>query len=117
MEKIKVVLVRPGKVSSIEEIDSSLRGMQRIVGGTIQAIYPFEDNVALVCNDDGKLLGLEPNRALIYDRRAYDIIAGTFFICGIAGESFASLTPAQLTKYQTMFAEPHRFIKSRRHHE
>ena len=117
MKKIKVVLVRPGEASSIEEIDSSLHSMQHIVGGLIQAIYPFEDDVALVCNDDGKLLGLEPNRALIYGRRAYDIIAGTFFVCGIAGENFASLTPAQLTKYQTMFTEPHRFIKSRRHHE
>lgn len=117
MGKIKVVLVRPGEASSIEEIDSSLRCMQQIVDGSIQAIYPFEDNVVLVCNDDGKLLGLEPNRALIYGRKAYDIIAGTFFVCGIAGESFTSLTPVQLTRYQTMFAEPHRFIKSRRHHE
>lgn len=38
--------------------------MQEIVGGTIQVLYPFAEPVALVCNDEGKLLGLPLNRAL-----------------------------------------------------
>ena len=34
--------------------------MQAIVGGQIQALYPWEDSVALICNDEGKLLRLPP---------------------------------------------------------
>ena len=47
---MKVVAVRPGQVAKVEEIGCELRDMQKFVGGYIEAIYPFEDKVALVCN-------------------------------------------------------------------
>ena len=55
---MRILLVEPGKRPVLKEIDGSLKSMQEIVGGTIQAIYPFEEPVALICNDEGKLLGL-----------------------------------------------------------
>ena len=55
---MKVLLIMPGNTPREIEIDGSLEAMQNIVGGLIQAIYPFDDPVALVCNDEGKLLGL-----------------------------------------------------------
>ena len=61
---MRILLVEPGKTPVLKEIDGSLKSMQEIVGGTIQVLYPFAEPVALVCNDEGKLLGLPLNRAL-----------------------------------------------------
>ena len=79
---MRVVLVEPGKAARVAEIDGSLEGMQKTVSGYIQAVYPFEETVCLVCNEEGKLQGLPLNRALRdEDNRIYDIVAGTFFVC------------------------------------
>ena len=59
---MKVLVVRPMEMPEVQEIDHTLSAMQELVGGTIQAVYPFDDPVALVCNDEGKLLGLPWNR-------------------------------------------------------
>lgn len=48
---MRVLLVEPGKEPVLQEINGSLKSMQEIVGGTIQALYPFEEHVALICND------------------------------------------------------------------
>lgn len=107
-----VLLIEPGKTPRHMEIDGSLTGMQQVVGGYIQAIYPFEDPVALVCNEEGKLLGLPLNRVLKDgDGDIYDIIAGTFFLCGapLDSESFTSLEAVYLDKYQQLFACPEVF--------
>ena len=61
---IQVVLCEPGKASRITSIDNTLHAMQLAVGGGIQAIYRFDDPVAIICNEDGKVNGTELNRAL-----------------------------------------------------
>ena len=61
---IAVLIVEPGKEPYVKEIDSDLKSLQHEVGGYIEAIYPYEDPVALVCNEEGKLEGLPLNRAL-----------------------------------------------------
>ena len=79
---MKILVVEPMKRPYVQEIDGSLESMQKLVGGTIQAVYPFpEDAVALICNDEGKLLNLPYNRFL-YDeqKQPYDVICGTFFV-------------------------------------
>ena len=103
---MQVVLVEPGKAARIAEIGEDLHDMQEIVGGPIQALYPWDDPAAIICNDEGKLNQLPLNRVL----EDYDIIAGTFFICGIQGENFSSLTEQQLQKYQQKFRYPEKFI-------
>lgn len=75
--KIKVVLLEPLKMARVVEIDASINAMQEIVGGLIEAIYPFNDNVCLVCNDEGKINGMPLNRAVCDDNgNILDIIAG-----------------------------------------
>ena len=104
-----VLIVEPGKRPVAKEIDGSLKSMQNVVGGTIEAIYPWEDPVALVCNDEGKLCGLPLNRALVDESgRIWDVVAGTFFLCGIPSDSdsFGSLSCEQIQKYQKLFAAP-----------
>lgn len=63
-DTIKVVLLEPGKLARIADIDASLKGMQKIVGGSIEAYYPFEEQVCIVCNDEGKINGMDLNRAI-----------------------------------------------------
>lgn len=101
---MKVLAIMPGRAPEEMEIDGTLESMQQIVGGLIQAIYPWADSVALVCNDEGKLLGLEPNRYLMNEEgEVYDIICGPFFICGLGKEDFVSLTPELMERYKQMF--------------
>ena len=60
---MKVLIVKPGYAPYEAEING-LYEMQDVVGGLIQAIYPFEDKVAVVCNDEGILLGMPFNRSV-----------------------------------------------------
>lgn len=77
---MKVLVIEPGRVPEVREIENSLKAMQKLVCGTIEALYPFEDTVALVCNEEGKCFGMQPNRGLLDEAgNLYDIICGTFF--------------------------------------
>ncbi len=63
-KNIRVVYLELGKQARIVELDSSLAGLQKAVGGDIEAVYPFEDTVCIVCNEEGKINGLPLNRAI-----------------------------------------------------
>lgn len=105
-----ILKIEPHKHPETIEIDGSLESMQAVVGGLIQAIYPFEAPVALVCNDEGKLCNLEKNRALYSAETGavYDVICGTFFVCGVSTEAaeFTSLTTEQIKTYTELFYSP-----------
>ena len=109
---MRILIVEPEHRPEVREIDDSLKSMQEIVGGLIQTIYPFDDPVALVYNDEGKLMGLPANRGL-RDRNGqiYDIVFGTFFLCGVPADSdhFTSLTQEQIEQYRKMFYTPEMF--------
>ena len=97
------------------ELERDLESMCRCVGGTIEAVYePGGRDAALICNDEGKLLGLPLNRALRDEEGAiYDIIAGTFFICGAPpdNENFTSLTDEQVDYWLKRFAKSEFFVR------
>ena len=61
---MKILMVEPGKAPEERNISGTLDSMQEAVGGTIQAIYPFDEPVALICNDDGKLMNLPMCRSI-----------------------------------------------------
>lgn len=63
-ENISVLLVEPNKYPKMIEIEDSLEAMQKIVGGDIEEYMPFEDEVAIICNDESKMNGMPPNRAV-----------------------------------------------------
>ena len=86
---LSVLKIAPGQYPQQVEIDNDLKALQQAVGGSIGASYPFEDPVAIVYNDDGKLMGLPLNRALWdEDGLMYDVIAGTFLVVGLGAEDF-----------------------------
>ena len=97
-----VLMVEPGKAPYETQIGDDLQSMQAVVGGYIQAVYPYEEPVALICNEDGKLDGLLLNRALRDSHGdIYDIVAGNFFIVGLGQNDFTDL-PHELAE---QFAE------------
>ena len=112
IETMKVLVVEPEKEPYVKEISSGLSSLQKEVGGFIEAVYPFEDPVAIICNEEGKLEGLPLNRALRdEDGHVYDIIAGTFLIAGLSEDNFCSLDDAQLEKFSAMYKNPELFMR------
>lgn len=110
---MQVVIVEPQKKPEVREIGNSLEAMQQVVGGFIEALYPFDEPVALICNEEGKLMDLPPNRALRDDTgEVYDIISGTFFLCSTPPDSehFESLTGQQVNTYLERFSTPEMFL-------
>lgn len=63
---MKILIVEPGGKPRPAEIEGGLASMQKVVDGVIQALYPFREPVALICNDEGKLLHLPLNRPLYH---------------------------------------------------
>ena len=112
---MKVIVVEPMKPPAVREMEDTLPEMQAVVGGPIQAVYPFDEAIALICHEEGKLLGLPLNRVL-YDAETgtvYDVIAGTFFLCSAPPEEehFGSLTEPQIAWLSRRFARPELFWK------
>jgi len=101
---IRVLVVEPHKAPYTAEIPAGLAALQEKVEGLIQALYPFDDPVAVICNDEGKLLGLPWNRPL-FDENGdiYDIITGTFLVVGLTEDDFGSLTDELIQKYTEVF--------------
>ena len=90
---MEVVLVEPGKEARLAEIGSDLKSLQAAVGGYIEAAYFFDDPVALICNEEGKVYGMPYNRAVRDEAgKVQDIIAGPFFVCGLGEDDFSSIT-------------------------
>ena len=111
-DKMKVLIVEPMQEPYVKEIDAGLKSLQKEVGGRIQALYPFEEEAAVVCNDEGKINGMELNRVLRDDNgRIYDIIAGPFLICGLDGDRFGSLPDELISKFSEQFKQPEMFIQ------
>ena len=108
---LTVLEIAPGHYPKQVEIDPDLKALQQAVGGNIGASYPFSDPVAIVYNDEGKLMGLPLNRALRDGSgEAYDVVAGTFLVVGLGEEDFASLSPELAQKYEEHFHQPEAFL-------
>ena len=111
---MRIVIVEQGRKPYETELERNLESMQHCVGGTIEAVYePGGRDAALICNDEGKLLGLPLNRALRdEDGEIYDVIAGTFLICGAPADSenFTSLTDEQAAYWLARFVQPEFFV-------
>lgn len=93
---MNVLVVEPGFAPYEKEING-LDEMQATVGGLIQAIYPYEEQVAIVCNEEGLLLNLDYNRSV---PGGYGGVVGTFFICGLGEEDFCTLPPELMDRFK-----------------
>lgn len=83
---IQAVIVEPNQAPRIETIKNDLKTFQGLVGGYIEKVS-FNDSIDMIINEEGKLIGLEPNFAT-----NYDIIVGTAIFVSHEGEEFSSLS-------------------------
>ena len=109
---MNVLMVEPGKAPYEMQIGDDLQSMQALVGGYIQAVYPYEEPVALIANESGKLDGLSLNRALRdADGDIYDIVAGSFFIVGLGESDFTDLPHELAEQFAEQFRQPEMFLR------
>lgn len=109
---MRVLVVEPEKPPCVKEIPARLASLQQEVGGYIQAIYPWEEPCAIICDEEAKLKGSPLNRALRdEDGDIYDIIAGTFLIVGLEEENFTSIVDAHIERFKEMFDVPEMFVR------
>lgn len=105
---IKVLKVKPHEHPEVYMLKNTLEAMQEAVGGYID-ILGLDDNVCILLNDEGKLIGLEGNR-----RIGSDIIVGDFFVCGSDEEgNLTSLSEEELDKYTNFFMS-HRSLQKKK---
>lgn len=111
-EEMTVLIVEPMKEPYVKTIHTGLEYLQSEVDGMIEAVYPFEDNVGLIMNEEGKLEGLPLNRGLFDEEgHLYDIVAGTFMVVGLTEDNFGSLTAEQIAKYTEVYKQPQTFVR------
>lgn len=113
---ISVLLIEPERYPRMITIADTLEAMQELVGGHIEAYMPFSDNVAIICNDSGKVNGLPMNRAVYADdqkEKMIDIICGSFFMAYApdTSEEFLSLPEEIQKKYYKKFRCPEQFAR------
>ena len=96
---MNVLVVEPGMAPYEKEVNG-LKEMQATVGGLITVIYPYEEQVAIVSNDESILEGMPFNRSV---EGGYGGIFGTFFVCGLGEEDFCSLPPEQMERFKKKF--------------
>lgn len=111
--RIKVLMVEPGKRAYETEVGTNLHELYAALNcDCIQTFYPYEDLVVIVCDDEGKLNGNLPNRAIYgEDGKMMDIIFGKFFICDCSTSEFKSLPDDMMEKYKNQFLLPERFCR------
>ena len=109
---MNVLMVEPGKTPYETQIGDDLQSMQTAVGGYLEAVYPFEQPVALVCCESGKPDGLPLNRALRdSDGDIYDIIAGNFFLAGLGKNDLTDLPHWLAEQFAEHFRQPEMFLR------
>ena len=114
-EKLSVLLIQPGKAPRMVEIPDTLDAMQELVGGYIEEYMPFDDEVAIIVNEEGKLNGLPPNRAIFTEdgKQIADVLVGDFFIVKspVDSDKYQSLPKDLAKKYAEKFKYPERFYR------
>lgn len=100
-EKNKFMLVKCNELPIVIETDQELETLQKLVGGFIECV-DLDTDTLIICNEEGKIIGLPPNRKI-----GNDIIMGDFLIVGAddKNERFKSLTNEQIDKYMKEYGE------------
>ena len=94
MRKIKVIIKRPDEeYGHVTHISDKLENLQKTVGGFIETV-PAVQGAIIICNEEGKLKGLEPNMWCFGDR-----LHGTLIVCGAAGEELDDI-PISLAQWK-----------------
>ena len=117
MERMRVLVLEPLSAPEVRTIPHTLEAMQELVGGYIECVYPWPEDVGLIASEDAIALGYPLNRALTdSDGNIYDIIKGTCFICGLSYGDFTDLPEDLIEKFSDMFRYPEMYVKDPKGH-
>ena len=83
MQQIKVLVKRPGEPAQLQTVENTLEALQEIVGGYIETIT-FAEDACIICNEEGRLMGLPYNCNFCGME-----LVGTIIVAGTKGEEFA----------------------------
>jgi len=109
---ISALLVNAEAYPKMIELSSNLESLQQAVQGNIEVVYPFDEPVGIICNEEGKLNGMKLNRALRDEEgNIQDILTGPFLVVGLGEEDFRSLTKEEAEKYENLFHQPEVFVR------
>ena len=110
--KMDALLIKPNMYPQPVQVGCELEDLQDIVGGDIEAVSPFNEPVALIMDENGKMSGKEWNRALRDEHgKIYDIVAGDFLVVGLGEEDFCSLSPDMRRRFEEHFHQPETFVR------
>lgn len=79
---MRVVAKKPGEPAEIIDIDNDLKALQEYVGGNIETLT-FPTNACVICNGEGRIIGLPYNMTFLGHR-----FCGPILIVGIKGDEF-----------------------------
>ena len=112
-KEIKALMVEPGKHPVVTVLNDDLDSLQKAVSigadyqGLIE-IIGIGSGDCILCNEEGKLIGLEGNR-----RVGSDFIAGVFYFLSVGEDGdLASLSEEKIKYYTEKFWEPEVFDSS-----
>lgn len=110
---MKCIKVEPKKRPEVIDIENNLESLQKAVDGFIEVLYPWDDLVGIVCNEEGKINGMALNRALTTDMdgNIFDIVAGPFLVVGLTDDDFGDIPDDLLDKYLKKFESPEEFVR------
>ena len=109
---MNILIVKAGEHPYTKMIGNDLHDLQQVVGGYIQAIFPFDDPVALVCEEEALY---HPEQKWNRPVSRYGVIKGTFFLCGIGEEDFTDLPEELIEKYTQHFWQIYDFVQIGKH--
>ncbi len=98
VEKIKVIVKRPDEAGHATWMSNSLKAFQTAVDGYIETVT-VATGIVVICNEEGRLRGLEPNCRFC----GVDFV-GTIIVAGVDGEEFADC-PMLLSTFKILCKE------------
>lgn len=109
---MKILKVEPHEHPEVVEVEEmTLEWLQEQVGGLIECVYPFDDPVGVICDEEGKLKGKPFNRGILDENgELNDILVGTFLVVGLGDEDFCGLSDELLEKYKDYYESPEYLI-------
>lgn len=99
-----MIIIRVGEEPEVVEFDGRLEALQEIVGGYIECAVHFDDGATVICNEEGKLMGLPINCVLWRNGFPVDTLNGNLIIVGVTEEDFDSLSSEMVNKYLEKFS-------------
>ena len=94
---MKVIYKYPGRPAEVRDVPNTLEALQGLVGGYIETVTVATD-AAIICNEEGRLIGLEPNCTLLGVH-----FVGSIVVAGVAGEEFTDLSEDGVKVFLVMF--------------